>query len=130
MFHLLQDFLVAAESPDLHGFEVGPSLPQIPSSLATLALAALANMLATLGKDETGVRGWICQLPAATREKLLRELEDTKVKENEPSSSSSLQLLDRSWRLLFSSDWRRVIVRTLVRQVKNQLEMSSKMKVY
>ena len=130
MFHLLQDFLVAAESPDLHGFEVGPRIPQIPSSLATLALAALANMLATLGKDETGVRGWICQLPAATREKLLRELEDTKVKENEPSSSSSLQLLDRSWRLLFSSDWRRVIVRNLVRQVKNQLEMSSKMKVY
>ena len=52
MFHLLQDFLVAAESPDLHGFEVGPRIPQIPSSLATLALAALANMLATLGKDE------------------------------------------------------------------------------
>ena len=80
MFHLLQDFLVAAESPDLHGFEVGPALPHLPPTLATFALAALTNMLAALGKQETGVKEWICQLPAATREQLLQELEETKGK--------------------------------------------------
>ena len=115
MFHFLQDFLVAAESPDLHGFSVGPALAHLPPTLATFALAALTNMLAALAKEETGVREWICQLPASTREQLLRQLEETKP--NMLSTSSYLQLLERGWRLLFSPDWRRVIVRTLGRQV-------------
>ena len=119
MFHLLQDFLVAAESPDLHGFEVGPALAHLPPTLATFALDALTNMLVALGKEETGVREWICQLPAATREQLLRQLEETKA--NMLSSSSYLQLLQRSWRLLFSPDWRRVTLRNLGRQVRKKL---------
>ena len=109
MFHLLQDFLVAAESPDLHGFEVGPAQPLLPPLLATATLAALTNMLAHLGKEETGVKEWICQLPASTREELMRELEETKA--NTSSTGSYLQMLQRAWCLLFSPDWRRVTLR-------------------
>ena len=109
MLHLLQDFLVAAESPDLQGFEVGPPLALLPPLLATSALAALTNMLARLGKEETGVKEWICQLPASTREQLMRELEETKAKTS--STASYLQMLERAWRLLFSPDWRRVTLR-------------------
>ena len=116
MFHLLQDFLVATESPDLHGFEVGQPLALLPPLLATSALAALTNMLARLGKEETGVKEWICQLPASTREQLMRELEETKAKTS--STGSYLQMLERTWRLLFSPDWRRVTLREqLGRQV-------------
>ena len=116
MFHLLQDFLVATESPDLHGFEVGPLQPLLPTLLATSALAALTNMLVRHGKEETGVKEWICQLPASTREQLMRELEETKA--NMSSTGSYLQLLERAWRLLFSPDWRRVTLREqLGRQV-------------
>ena len=120
MFHLLQDFLVAAESPDLHGFEVGPPLPLLPPTLAASTLAALTKMLAALGKEEAGVKEWICQLPAATREQLMLELQETKT--NILSSSSYLQLLERSWRLLFTPDWRRVTVSVgeLGRQVQKK----------
>ena len=67
MFHFLQDFLVAAESPDLHGFAVGPALAHLPPTLATFALAALTNMLVALAKEETGVKEWIRQLPASVQ---------------------------------------------------------------
>ena len=123
MLHLLQDFLVAAESPDLNGFEVGPPLPLLPPTLAASAMAALTKMLVALGEEEAGVKEWICQLPAATREQLMPELEETKAKM--PGRSAYLQLLERSWRLLFTPDWRRVTVRNLGMQVQNKFKLAS-----
>ena len=74
------------------------------------------------GEDQA-VREWISQLPAATREQLMQKLmKDLLVNRSKKVLNTSidhkslintnsidrLQVLERSWRLLFSPDWRRV----------------------
>ena len=74
------------------------------------------------GEDQA-VRKWISQLPAANREQLMQKLmKDLLVNRSkkvlntstdhknllDTNSIDRLQVLERSWRLLFSPDWRRV----------------------
>ena len=74
-------------------------------------------------EENQAVREWISQLPAATREQLMQKLmKDLLVNRSKKVLNSStdhknllntnsidrLQVLERSWRLLFSPDWRRV----------------------
>ena len=81
------------------------------------------------GEDQA-VREWISQLPAATREQLMQKLmKDLLVNRSKKVLNSStdhknllntnfidrLQVLERSWRLLFSPDWRRVALGDLGR---------------
>ena len=81
------------------------------------------------GEDQA-VREWISQLPAATREQLMQKLmKDLLVNRSKKVLNTStdhknllntnsidrLQVLERSWRLLFSPDWRRVALGDLGR---------------
>ena len=81
-------------------------------------------------EENQAVREWISQLPAATREQLMQKLmKDLLVNRSKKVLNSStdhknllntnsidrLQVLERSWRLLFSPDWRRVALRDLGR---------------
>ena len=81
------------------------------------------------GEDQA-VREWISQLPAATREQLMQKLmKDLFVNRSRKVLNTStdhksllntnsidrLQVLERSWRLLFSPDWRRVALGDLGR---------------
>ena len=74
-------------------------------------------------EEDQAVREWISQLPAATREQLMQKLmKDLLVNRSRKvlntstdhksllntNSTDRLQVLERSWRLLFSPDWRRV----------------------
>ena len=74
-------------------------------------------------EEDQAVREWISQLPAASREQLMQELmKDLFVNRSRKVLNTStdhknllntnsidrLQALERSWRLLFSPDWRRV----------------------
>ena len=73
--------------------------------------------------EDLAVRKWISQLPAATREQLMQKLmKDLLVNRSRKVFNTSidhknlfntnsidrLQVLERTWRLLFSPDWRRV----------------------
>ena len=74
-------------------------------------------------EEDQAVREWISQLPAATREQLMQKLmKDLLVNRSRKVFNTSidhknlfntnsidrLQVLERTWRLLFSPDWRRV----------------------
>ena len=81
------------------------------------------------GEDQA-VRKWISQLPAASREQLMQKLmKDLLVNRSRKVLNTStdhksllntnsidwLQVLERTWRLLFSPDWRRVALGDLGR---------------
>ena len=81
-------------------------------------------------EEDQAVREWISQLPAATREQLMQKLmKDLLVNRSRKVFNTSidhknlfntnsidrLQVLERTWRLLFSPDWRRVALGDLGR---------------
>ena len=81
-------------------------------------------------EEDQAVREWISQLPAATREQLMQKLMmyllvnrskkvlNTSIDHKSLLNTNSidqLQVLERSWRLLFSPDWRRVALGDLGR---------------
>ena len=81
-------------------------------------------------EEDQAVREWISQLPAATREQLMQKLmKDLLVNKSKKVLNTStdqknllntnsidwLQVLERSWRLLFSPDWRHVALGDLGR---------------
>ena len=111
MLHVLQGLLLEAWPPvPHHGWHVGPPAPILTTSLTDKATTDLAKMLAVSEPKEDHmktVRLWVMELPAATREAVMTEV----YKQGSGLSRTQyLRMLERCWRLLFSSEWRRIVV--------------------
>ena len=108
---MLQGLLLEAWPPaPPQGWYVGPPVPILPTSLTNKATSNLAKMIAVSEPRDDQMktmRTWLMELPAVTRETVMVEV----YKQGSGLSRTQyLRMLERCWRLLFSSEWQRIVV--------------------